>query len=138
MTVYGVGQAGGMTSGPTKAIVAAVLGIAVSRVVQRPDDVSIRFRCRTNPDRGQPGSGVDGAYVFNLPGEVADGRALAAAIETAVPGGSQRIEFEPGDLAVPVQRSTTTGIETVDTAPATPLAIGVAETRRGGPSVACT
>ena len=65
--------------------------------------------------------------MFNLPGEVADGRALAAAIEAAVPGAGGRIEFEPGDLPFPSEIDHD-GIETVDPAPATPLAVGVAET----------
>jgi hypothetical protein len=70
---------------------------------------------------------VEGAHLFNLPGEVADGRRLAAAIEAAVPGAGQRIEFEPGDLPFPSEIDHD-DIEAVDPAPATPLAVGVTET----------
>ena len=70
---------------------------------------------------------VEGAHVFNLPGEVADGRRFVAAIEAAVPGAGQRIEFEPGDLPFPSEIDHD-GIEAIDPAPATPLAVGVAET----------
>ena len=52
---------------------------------------------------------------------------LAAAIEAAVPGAGQRIEFEPGDLPFPSEIDHD-GIEAIDPAPATPLAVGVAET----------
>jgi UDP-glucuronate 4-epimerase len=126
MTVYGVGRDQGMTSGPTKAIVAAVLGVPYRvsfsgpTMYQYASDVA---RTLIAASRAR----VDGAYVFNLPGEVADGRALAAAIETAVPGSSQHIEFEPGDLPFPSEIDHD-GIEKVDPAPATPLAMGVAET----------
>ena len=46
LTVYGVGRDQGMTSGPTKAIVAAVLGIAVHGAVPRRDAVPVRPGCR--------------------------------------------------------------------------------------------
>ena len=74
MTVYGVGRDQGMTSGPTKAIVAAVLGRAVPRVVQRSDAVPVRGGCGADPRRGEPDRTGEGANVFNLPGAVADGR----------------------------------------------------------------
>ena len=126
MTVYGVGRDQGMTSGPTKAIVAAVLGapyrvsFSGPTMYQYAADVARTLIAASRTP-------VEGAYVFNLPGQVADGRALAAAIETAVPGASQLIEFEPGDLPFPSEIDHD-GIEMVDPAPATPLAVGVAET----------
>jgi nucleoside-diphosphate-sugar epimerase len=126
MTVYGVGRDQGMTSGPTKAIVAAVLGVPYRvpfsgpTMYQYAADVARTLIAASRTP-------VEGAHVFNLPGEIADGRALAAAIEAAVPGGGQRIEFEPGDLPFPFEIDHD-GIETVDPAPVTPLAVGVAET----------
>jgi nucleoside-diphosphate-sugar epimerase len=126
MTVYGVGRDQGMTSGPTKAIVAALLGqpyrvsFSGPTMYQYAADVArtLIAASRTAPE---------GAHVFNLPGEVADGRRLAAAIESAVPGAAGLIEFEPGDLPFPSEIDHD-GIERVDPAPATPLAVGVAET----------
>ena len=126
MTVYGVGRDQGMTSGPTKAIVAAVLGVPYRvsfsgpTMYQYAPDVARTLIAASR-------TAVEGAHVFNLPGEVADGRRLAAAIEAAVPGAGQRIEFEPGDLPFPSEIDHD-GIEAVDPAPATPLAVGVAET----------
>jgi nucleoside-diphosphate-sugar epimerase len=126
MTVYGVGRDQGMTSGPTKAIVAAVLGMPYRvsfsgpTMYQYAADVARTLIAASRTP-------IEGAHVFNLPGEVADGRALAAAIETAVPGAGGRIEFEPGDLPFPSEIDHD-GIETVDPAPTTPLAVGVAET----------
>jgi UDP-glucuronate 4-epimerase len=126
MTVYGVGRDQGMTSGPTKAIVAAVLGVPYRvsfsgpTMYQYAPDVA-RTLIAASRTAGE------GAHVFNLPGEVADGRRLAAAIEAAVPGAGQRIEFEPGDLPFPFEIDHD-GIETIDPAPTTPLAVGVAET----------
>jgi UDP-glucuronate 4-epimerase len=126
MTVYGVGRDQGMTSGPTKAIVAAVLGVPYRvpfsgpTMYQYAPDVARTLIAASRTI-------VEGAHVFNLPGEVADGRRLAAAIETAVPGAGQRIEFEPGDLPFPSEIDHD-GIEAIDRAPATPLAVGVAET----------
>ena len=126
MTVYGVGRDQGMTSGPTKAIVAAVLGVPYRvsfsgpTMYQYAPDVARTLIAASR-------TAVEGAHVFNLPGEVADGRRLAAAIEAAVPGAGQSIEFEPGDLPFPSEIDHD-GIEAIDPAPATPLAAGVAET----------
>jgi len=126
MTVYGVGRDQGMTSGPTKAIVAAVLGVPYRvsfsgpTMYQYAPDVARTLIAASR-------TAVEGAHVYNLPGEVADARALAAAIETAVPGAGQRIEFEPGDLPFPSEIDHD-GIETIDPTAATPLAVGVDET----------
>jgi UDP-glucuronate 4-epimerase len=126
MTVYGVGRDQGMTSGPTKAIVAAVLGqpfrvsFSGPTMYQYAADVARTLIAASR-------SSVEGAHVFNLPGEVADGRALAAAIEAVVPGASGLIEFEPGDLPFPSEIDHD-GIEAIDPAAVTPLAEGIAET----------
>jgi UDP-glucuronate 4-epimerase len=126
MTVYGVGRDQGMTSGPTKAIVAAVLGqpyrvsFSGPTMYQYAADVARTLIAASR-------SSVEGAHVFNLPGAVADGRAFAAAIEAVVPGASQRIEFEPGDLPFPSEIDHD-GIEAIDPAAVTPLAEGIAET----------
>ena len=73
MTVYGVGRDQGMTSGPTKAIVAAVLGLPYRvsfsgpTMYQYAPDVARTLIAASR-------TAVEGAHVFNLPGEVADGR----------------------------------------------------------------
>ena len=126
MTVYGVGRDQGMTSGPTKAIVAAVLGqpyrvsFSGPTMYQYAADVAQTLIAASR-------SSVEGAHVFNLPGAVADGRALAAAIEAVVPGGADHIEFEPVDLPFPSEIDHD-GIETIDPTPITPLVEGIAAT----------
>jgi nucleoside-diphosphate-sugar epimerase len=126
MTVYGVGRDQGMTSGPTKAIVAAVLGMSYRvsfsgpTLYQYAGDVARTLVAASR-------TSLPGASVFNLPGVVADGRALAAAIEAVVPGAAGLIDFEPGDLPFPFEIDHD-GIEDVDPGPVTPLLDGIAET----------
>ena len=126
MTVYGVGRDQGMTSGPTKAIVAAVLGIPYRvsfsgpTLYQYTGDVARTLVAASR-------SSLQGANVFNLPGVVADGRALVAAIEAVVPGAAGLVDFEPGDLPFPSEIDHD-GIETVDPDPVTPMLDGIAET----------
>jgi UDP-glucuronate 4-epimerase len=123
MTVYGVGRDQGMTSGPTKAIAAAVLGLPYTvpfggpTLYQYAEDVAATLIAASR-------SGLAGARVFNLPGVVADGAAIAAAIDAVVPGGSDRIHFEPVDLPFPSQIDHD-GIEVLGTLPVTSLADGV-------------
>jgi UDP-glucuronate 4-epimerase len=125
MTVYGVGRDQGMTSGPTKAIVAAVLGRRYSvpfrgpTMYQYAPDVAATLIAASR-------SRLDGAQVFNLPGVVADGPALAAAIEQAVPGGSRLIDFEPVELPFPSEIDHD-GIDILGAPATTSLADGIDE-----------
>ena len=124
MTVYGVGRDQGMTSGPTKAVVSAVLGLPYSvafggpTLFQYADDVA---RTLVAASRSRP----SGAHVFNLPGAVADGPALVAAIEAAVPGSTGQITFEPETLPFPSEIDHD-GIEALGPLPVTPFAEGIA------------
>ncbi len=63
MTVYGVGRDQGMTSGPTKAIVAAVLGRPLHGELRRPDAVPVRRGRGAPAGRGQPQPRRRGARV---------------------------------------------------------------------------
>jgi len=124
MTVYGVGRDQGMTSGPTKAIVSAVLG--------RPYQVSFRGPTlyQYAGDVAQTlvaasRSSLEGAHVFNLPGVVADGPALAAAIDAVVPGAADLIGFEGAELPFPSEIDHD-GIEAIGPLAVTPLADGIA------------
>ena len=124
MTVYGVGRDQGMTSGPTKAIVAAVLGQAYTvpfggpTLYQYTEDVAHTLIAASR-------SALAGAEVYNLPGSIADGPALVAAIETVVPEAAGRIRFEPVDLPFPSQIDHD-GIEALGPLPLTPFPDGVA------------
>jgi nucleoside-diphosphate-sugar epimerase len=124
MTVYGVGRDQGMTSGPTKAIVAAVLGrpYTVSfdgaTLFQYAEDVAAILLAASR-------SSIAGAPVYNLPGTIADGAALVAAIEAARPGAGQWVGFEPGSLPFPTEIDSD-GIEALGPLPITPFRDGVA------------
>lgn len=123
MTVYGVGRDQGMTSGPTKAVVAAVLGLPYTvafggpTLFQYAEDVARTLIAASR-------SRVSAAHVFNLPGEVADGPALVEVIEAAVPGSAGRITFEPVSLPFPSEIDHD-GIEALGPLPVTPFAAGI-------------
>jgi len=124
MTVYGVGRDQGMTSGPTKAIVSAVAG----RRYRVPFDGPTLYQYAEDVARtliAASRSSLEGAHVFNMPGVVADGPALAEAIEAAVPGAADLIGFDPGDLPFPSEIDHD-GIEAIGPLPVTPLADGIA------------
>jgi UDP-glucuronate 4-epimerase len=124
MTVYGVGRDQGMTSGPTKAIVAAVLG----RPYRVPFDGPTMYQYVGDVARtliAASRSSITGAHVFNLPGDVADGATLTAAIEAALPGSTGFLEFDHGDLPFPSQIDHD-GIEAIDPPAMTSLVGGVA------------
>ena len=84
MTVYGVGRDQGMTSTPTVAIAAAVLGVPYeisfggSTLFQYAEDVARTLIAASR-------SSLDGARVFNLGGSVVSIPDWVAAIESAVP-----------------------------------------------------
>ena len=123
MTVYGVGRDQGMTSGPTKAIVAAVLGepfvvpFRNATMYQYGEDVARALIAASHRS-------LTGAHVFNLPGTAADGPTFLRAIDSAVPGASDLIRFEAADLPFPSEIDTD-GIEELGPLPLTSLADGV-------------
>jgi UDP-glucuronate 4-epimerase len=123
MTVYGVGRDQGMTSGPTKAIVAAVLGQPYTvpfrgpTLYQYAEDVAKTLIAASR-------SGISGAHAFNLPGIVADGEAFLQAIGDAVPGAADVIRFDAVDLPFPSEIDHD-GIEALGPIPITPLAEGI-------------
>ena len=125
MTVYGVGRDQGMTSGPTKAIVAAVLGrrYTVSfggpTLFQYAEDAA-RLLIAASRSRGAE------ANVYNMPGTMAEGADLVAAIESTIPDARGLIDFDPVSLPFPVEIDHD-GIETIGPVPLTSFADGVRE-----------
>jgi UDP-glucuronate 4-epimerase len=125
-TVYGVGRDQGMTSGPTKAMVAAVLGqrytipFGGATLYQYADDVARTLIVASR-------SGIEGAQVFNLPGRHVDGPALVSAIEEAVPEAEGLIDFDPVELPFP-SAVETDGISALGEVPVTPFQEGVRAT----------
>ena len=127
LTVYGVGRDTGLTSGPTKAMKAAVVG--------RP--YRIRFGGRTDfqyvADTADTFiraavSDLDGAHVFNLHGETVRVSDVVAEIERARPDARGRITFDDAPLAIPSEFDDAAVRAALGPPPATPLAEGVRAT----------
>jgi UDP-glucuronate 4-epimerase len=100
LTVYGAGRDQGMTSGPTVAIAAAILGLPYTiafggrTTFQYAQDVATTLIAASR-------SGLAGAEVFNLGGETVDMVDWVAAIDGEVPGAAARIDLEPTRLPFP-------------------------------------
>jgi UDP-glucuronate 4-epimerase len=124
MTVYGVGRDQGMTSGPTKAIVAALLGVPYriafggSTLFQYADDVARTLIAASR-------SGLDGARVFNLGGSLASMAELVRTIESLVPDARGLITYDPAPLPFPAEIDHD-GLAALGPVPVTPFAEGVA------------
>jgi nucleoside-diphosphate-sugar epimerase len=127
LTVYGVGRDFGLTSDPTKAMKAAVVG--------RP--FHIRFGGRTDFQyvrdtadvfiRAAAGN-LNGAHVFNLHGETVSIGAVIAEIERAWPKAKSTITYSDTPLAIPAEMDDAAIRATLGPLPATPLAEGVRAT----------
>ena len=122
--MYGPGRDQGLTSTPTKAIVAAVLG--------RPYRISFGgrtlFQYAEDAARtliAASRSPLEGAHVFNLGGSLAHMREFIAAIEAAVPEAAGSIEMDDDALPFPDEISDE-GLAALGPIPTTPLADGIA------------
>lgn len=125
--VYGVGRDRGMTSTPTKAMLAAVLGrtYQISHGgqfnFQFADDTAKTFiHCATAP--------FQGAGVFNLGGAVVTVPEIIAAIEEVEPAARGRITFVDTPLPFPTALDAGTLYATFGAVPETSLREGVAAT----------
>jgi UDP-glucuronate 4-epimerase len=100
MTVYGVGRDQGMTSSPTVAIAAAVLGVPFTitfsgqTVFQYAADVAATLIAASR-------SGLEGAHVFNLGGEAVEMTTWIEMIETVVPGAAGLLDVASVQLPFP-------------------------------------
>ena len=138
LTVYGVGRDFGVTSDPTKAMKAAVVG--------RP--FHIRFGGRTDfqyvADTADTFiraavSDLEGAHVFNLHGETIHIKDVVAEVERAWPAARGLITHEEAPLAIPAELDNAAIRAALGELPTTPLSEGVratierfAELRREG------
>jgi UDP-glucose 4-epimerase len=127
LTVYGVGRDFGLTSDPTKAMKAAVVG--------RP--FHIRFGGRTDfqyvADTAEvfiraATSNLTGAHVFNLHGETVHIGDVVAEIERAWPGANGTITCADEPLAIPAEMDDAAIREALGPLPATTLVDGVSST----------
>src|SRR5712692_9367486 len=127
LTVYGVGRDFGLTSDPTKAMKAAVVG--------RP--FHIRFGGRTDfqyvADTADAfiraaTSNLTGAHVFNLHGETIGVSEVVKEIERAWPRASGMITYADEPLAIPAEMDDAAIRAALGSLSATPLAAGVRST----------
>ncbi len=127
LTVYGVGRDFGLTSDPTKAMKAAVVG--------RP--FHIRFGGRTDFQYVRDTadlfiraatSNLTGAHVFNLHGETVAITDVVAEIESAWPNARGTITCSDAPLGIPAEMDDTAIRAALGSLPVTPLAEGVRAT----------
>ncbi len=126
MTVYGPGRDQGMTSTPTKAMVAAVLGrpyhisYGGSTLYQYAPDVAGTFIAASR-------ARLDGAHTANMGGTVAHMRDVVALIEREVPTARGTITHAEQPLPFPADIDAS-GLAPLGEVPLTPFADGVAHT----------
>nr|BBH93230.1 hypothetical protein KTA_14290 [Thermogemmatispora argillosa] len=126
-TVYGPGRDQGLTSAPTRAMLAAVLGrpfhipFGGRGEFQYADDVARTFiACARVP--------FEGAEVFNLHGTVAHMREVVALIEELVPESRGQITFAEPAFPSPETYSAEALSRLIGSLPQTPLREGMAAT----------
>src|SRR2546430_629375 len=127
LTVYGVNRDTGLTSDPTKAMKAAVLGIPFhirfsgATDFQYVEDTAAAFiRCSD--------AGPDGAHVFNLHGETVEVKRIAAVINENA--GSELASFNGPEIPIAAALDDSAIKRAIGGLPNTPLEIGVHETMR--------
>jgi nucleoside-diphosphate-sugar epimerase len=124
MTVYGVGRDQGMTSSPTVAIAAAVLGqpfeitFGGSTVFQYAEDVAKTLLLASR-------SRAEGARVYNLGGDAVAITDWVDAIEEAVPDTAGRITIAPTELPFPASIAHES-LASLGAVPVTPFRDGIA------------
>jgi nucleoside-diphosphate-sugar epimerase len=126
MTVYGPGRDQGLTSSPTKAIVAAVLGRPTTigfsgrTLFQYADDVSRTLIQASRSD-------LRGAHQFNLGGSLVDLRDFVAEIDARIPGAGDLITIEGSPLPFP-EDIAADALAAIGPVPVTPIAEGIGRT----------
>ncbi len=126
MTVFGMGRDQGITSGPTKAILAAILGqpyeigFGGSTLFNYAADVAQALVMASRSDAAA-------AAVFNLNGSLAGVRDFVAALEAVVPETAGLISVAPAPLPFPEVISDA-GLERIGEVPVTPLSSAIAAT----------
>jgi len=125
--VYGPGRDQGMTSLPTKAMMAVAMGkpyhipFGGRSAYQYADDVAKVFIQAARAD-------FQGADVFNLRGSVVRMSEIVAAIESVEPDLKGQITFDDKPLPFPEDMDDSSLVDALGTLPYTPLEQGVAET----------
>jgi UDP-glucuronate 4-epimerase len=123
MTVYGPGRDQGLTSSPTKAIVAAVLGRPATigfsgrTLFQYADDVARTLLIASRSE-------LRGAHAFNLGGSLVDIRDFVAEIDARIPGAGDLVTVEGLPLPFPEEISDD-ALAMLGPVPITPIGMGV-------------
>jgi nucleoside-diphosphate-sugar epimerase len=129
LTVYGVGRDQGMTSGPTKAIKAAVVGRPYTVGFGGRTDFLYAGDCAdafiAAADRGP-----EGAHVFNLAGESIAVTAFVEELCAQEPAARDLVRVEGGELPVPGAIDGARIGEVLPGLPNTSIREGIAETLR--------
>jgi UDP-glucuronate 4-epimerase len=126
MTVYGPGRDQGLTSSPTKAIVAAVLGRTATigfsgrTLFQYADDVARTLIIASRSE-------LRGAHAFNLGGSLVDLRDFVAEIDARIPGAADLVTIEGAPLPFPEEISDD-ALDALGAVPVTPIATGIGRT----------
>jgi nucleoside-diphosphate-sugar epimerase len=126
MVVYGPGRDQGLTSDPTKAILAAVvgrryrIGFGGRMLFQYAEDVARTMIAASR-------SRLSGAHVFNIGGSLASIPEFVDAIESAVPGAKDLITYSADPLPLP-EAIDDAGIEALGEVPVTPLRAAIRTT----------
>jgi len=127
LTVYGVNRDSGLTSDPTKAMKAAVLGVPFqirfsgATDFQYVADTAAAFIACAD-------ASLAGAHVFNLHGETVEVRRIAQAINDGV--GQELTTFDGPPIPIAPALSDAAIRRVVGDLPSTPLEIGVHETMK--------
>ena len=127
LTIYGVGRDVGITSGPTKAMKAAVLGRSYRiRFGGRTDFQYVADTADTFIHAAT--SDLTGAHVFNLHGETVSVEDVVREIERARPESRGMITHDDAPLPIPPEMDDTAIRAALGAVPSTPLAEGVRRT----------
>jgi nucleoside-diphosphate-sugar epimerase len=125
--VYGVGRDQGLTSGPTKAMLAAAVGrpyhipYGGRGAYQYTDDVAAAFIAAARAT-------FDGAAIFNVPGQTVDMETMVQAIRAAAPEGGEKITWAAQGLPFPADYDSSPLERVIGPVPVKPLAEGVQQT----------
>jgi len=127
LTVYGVGRDQGMTSGPTKAIKATVVGRPYTIGFGGRTDFLYAKDC-AEAFLAAAESGPDGAHVFNLSGDAMEVTAFTAELAIQASESRELIVVDGPELPVPGAIDGARLNEVLPGLPHTAIADGIAET----------
>jgi len=127
LTVYGVGRDTGVTSDPTKAMKAAVVGRPFHIRFGGKTDFLYVADCADAFIRAASAD-LEGAFVFNSHGESVDMATVVEEIGNLVPEAKGLITFDPTPLALPPELDDSAIVQALGDIPHTPLTKGMKET----------